>query len=193
MTQHYSGMSSRISDILEIIECIDVMDKQATKQRFWDMFVIDALIGNTDRNNGNWGFIVRGDRLELYPVYDCGACLNNKKSDNQLAELLERNNYKKLAYNFTTSLQDDNGKRVNPLHYIRDHSNGYMQEALRKLPADAESIKQMIYNVKPIISNIRVSWYVTMIELRLSFLNKCRTDVNVNPTDKFINAASILG
>lgn len=25
------------------------------KQRFWDMFVVDALIGNNDRNNKDWG------------------------------------------------------------------------------------------------------------------------------------------
>ena len=26
-------------------------------QRFWDMFVVDALIGNPDRNNTNWGIV----------------------------------------------------------------------------------------------------------------------------------------
>ena len=25
------------------------------QERFWDMFVVDALIGNTDRSNENWG------------------------------------------------------------------------------------------------------------------------------------------
>lgn len=26
-------------------------------QYFWDMFVVDALLGNFDRHNGNWGFL----------------------------------------------------------------------------------------------------------------------------------------
>ena len=49
------------------------------QEHFWNMFVVDALIGNTDRNNSNWGVIVRGNgKKELAPVYDNGNCLNSK-------------------------------------------------------------------------------------------------------------------
>ena len=30
---------------------------EETIDRFWDMFIVDALIGNFDRHGGNWGFI----------------------------------------------------------------------------------------------------------------------------------------
>ena len=42
------------------------------------MFVIDSLIGNTDRHNGNWGFLVNKstDKIKFSPIYDCGSCLN---------------------------------------------------------------------------------------------------------------------
>ena len=43
------------------------------REHFWNMFVVDALIGNTDRNNSNWGIIIREDGTkELAPVYDNG-------------------------------------------------------------------------------------------------------------------------
>lgn len=47
-------------------------------ERYYDMFVVDALIGNTDRHNGNWGFIVDdiGCSYSLAPVYDCGSGLS---------------------------------------------------------------------------------------------------------------------
>lgn len=53
------------------------------------MFVIDALIGNTDRNNSNWGIILRKDGAkEIAPVYDNGNCLNNKWDDEKMQKVL---------------------------------------------------------------------------------------------------------
>jgi len=34
-----------------------MIDSESTKQKFWDMFIVDSLIGNTDRHNGNGGYI----------------------------------------------------------------------------------------------------------------------------------------
>ena len=53
------------------------IDSRILTERFWDMFIVDALIGNWDRHNGNWGFLYNAetDSMELAPVYDCGSCL----------------------------------------------------------------------------------------------------------------------
>lgn len=49
------------------------------------MFVVDALIGNPDRNNGNWGLIYKDhDILGLAPIYDNGNCLFDKWSDEKI-------------------------------------------------------------------------------------------------------------
>ena len=47
------------------------------RQFFWDIFITDAFLGNFDRHNGNWGFLVDEEKqqAELAPVYDCGSCL----------------------------------------------------------------------------------------------------------------------
>ena len=39
-------------------------------ERFWNQVVIDGLIGNNDRNNGNWGILSCGDKRELAPIFD---------------------------------------------------------------------------------------------------------------------------
>lgn len=70
-------------DLYEILQTIQehplLKDVPGVKKHFWNMFVVDALIGNTDRNNNNWGVIIRKDeRVELAPVYDNGNCLNCK-------------------------------------------------------------------------------------------------------------------
>lgn len=43
-------------------------------ERFWDMFVIDLLIDNFDRNNGNWGILTDRKAFRLAPVFDNGSC-----------------------------------------------------------------------------------------------------------------------
>ncbi len=52
-------------DLYEIMMTIQehpfLQGVQGVKEHFWNMFVIDALIGNTDRNNSNWGIILRKD------------------------------------------------------------------------------------------------------------------------------------
>lgn len=58
-------------------------------ERFWDQIVIDGLIGNNDRNNGNWGILANGDKRELAPVFDNGACFYPKKSTLAIQQLLQ--------------------------------------------------------------------------------------------------------
>ena len=58
-------------------------------ERFWDQVVIDGLIGNNDRNNGNWGILSCGDKRELAPIFDNGACFYPKKSTLAIEQLLK--------------------------------------------------------------------------------------------------------
>lgn len=56
------------------------------KERFWDMFVVDALIGNNVRNNEDWGVLVNNKTNEttVCPVFDNGASFYTKSSDEQI-------------------------------------------------------------------------------------------------------------
>ena len=73
----HQGYGTELSDILNAIEKQNSMDSQKIKERFWQMFIADAFLGNFDRHNGNWGFLYnqRTDEIELAPVYDCASCL----------------------------------------------------------------------------------------------------------------------
>ena len=39
-------INTEISDIMEVIESSNLINSDKTKKIFWDMFVVDALIGN---------------------------------------------------------------------------------------------------------------------------------------------------
>ena len=53
-----NGYGTELADILDTIEKQNAVDHKELKDHFWDMFVIDAFIGNWDRHNGNWGFYI---------------------------------------------------------------------------------------------------------------------------------------
>ena len=61
----------------------------AVSERFWDQVVIDGLIGNNDRNNGNWGILAEGDGRTLAPIFDNGASFYPKKSTVAIERILQ--------------------------------------------------------------------------------------------------------
>ena len=59
------------------------------KERFWEQVIVDVLINNNDRNNGNWGVLYEDGNFRLAPVFDNGAAFSNKTPDNKLAETMK--------------------------------------------------------------------------------------------------------
>ena len=47
-----NGYGTELSDILHTFEEQEAIDREVITERFWDMFIVDALIGNWDRHNG---------------------------------------------------------------------------------------------------------------------------------------------
>ena len=84
-------IETELNDIMEVIEESKMIDAESTKQNFWDMFIIDSLIGNTDRHNENWGFLLNKNtgNIEFSPIYDCGSCLNPMLEDEDLKKINE--------------------------------------------------------------------------------------------------------
>lgn len=59
-------------------------------ERFWDMYVIDAWIGNFDRHGANWGFLKKNNQYRIAPVYDNGSSLFPKlNTDEKIQRIME--------------------------------------------------------------------------------------------------------
>lgn len=104
-------------------------------ERFWDMFIIDALIGNTDRNNSNWGIVLRKNGLkELAPVYDNGNCLNNKWDDEKMQIVMsDVVKMEAEAYKARRCIFELQGRRVNPYHIMESMKYQECSDAIRRL------------------------------------------------------------
>ena len=60
-------------NIESIINKMDNINHQTMLDYYYDMFILDALIGNTDRHNGNWDIlsdINNENSIYLCPIYD---------------------------------------------------------------------------------------------------------------------------
>ena len=87
----HGGYGTELKSVLEAIETQQLYDPITLKKHFWKMFVVDALLGNFDRHNGNWGVIVNEQTMKsrIAPVYDNGSCLYPQLTDEQMEAIIK--------------------------------------------------------------------------------------------------------
>ena len=147
------------------------------KERFWDMFVVDALIGNNARNNEDWGVLVNNKTNEttVCPVFDNGASFYTKSSDEQIKKIMNDNNmFESSVYKSIMCIFVENDKQLNSFKYIESLKNKDCDAALMRIvpKINVEKIKKMINEIPnevngiQIISDIRKEFYCKCIEYR---------------------------
>ena len=162
-------------DLYEIMMTIQehpfLQDIPGVKEHFWNMFIMDALIGNTDRNNSNWGIILKKDGLkEIAPVYDNGNCLNSKWDDEKMRIVMnDADKMEAEAYKARRCIFELHGKRVNPYHIIESREYSECLEAVYRLTPqignNMNRIQEMIREI-PILSEIQKKFFTSIVEYR---------------------------
>lgn len=181
--EHLSSSSSLNSNH-ELEEVLLIMEENPyfksipkLKERFWDMFVIDALISNNDRNEGNWGLVLNKEtnKLRISPVFDNGASFFNKSNDEKLSTIYSDDfRFKQSVYDSSISIYQINGKRINPLKYIESMKNVDCNKAvLRVVPKiNIEKISNIFnelpeeYGGFPVLSKMQKIYYLKSIEYK---------------------------
>ncbi len=80
-----------LDQIYHTLEDTDIFSDELKEQsicRYWDTFVIDALVGNFDRHVGDWGYLSNGYELKLAPIYDFGCTLLSQISDEGISSII---------------------------------------------------------------------------------------------------------
>ena len=87
----HNGAGTELEDVLETIEKQQFVDPKLLLEHFWNVFVMDAFLGNFDRHNGNWGFLYDqvSQKASIAPVYDCGSCLLPQADEQVMQTVLE--------------------------------------------------------------------------------------------------------
>lgn len=165
-----NGYGTELREILETIEMQAIYDVEKLKDFFFDMFIADALVGNFDRHNGNWGFLINEKlkQVKIAPIYDCASCLYPQLTDDRISEIINDNEeLNARIFLFPTSSLKINDKKINYFDYISSLENKECNKALLRIfpKINLEKIKQII-NDTPFISDIRKEFYIKIITLR---------------------------
>lgn len=166
----HNGYGTELNDILRAIDEQQAVDAQQLKEWFWDVFIVDALIGNWDRHNGNWGFLydVDADEMSVAPIYDCGSCLF-PQADESIMRATLTNKAEQDLRTFSIPLSGiklDNNK-INYFDFISSLKSKDCNKALKRvLPRiDMDRINAMI-DETPYITELQKSFYKTMLARR---------------------------
>ena len=158
---------NRIESVYEIIEQSDLItDKEESLSMFWDVFVIDTLIGNPDRHFDNWGFIEKDGKLEFSPVYDCGSALAALVGDENMAYMLTApSDFKTMEFNITSVYYMD-GKRVF-YHEIYKNPPKDLTEAIKRTvpKIDMEKVHAIVDST-PCITDTRKEYLKQALSMR---------------------------
>lgn len=166
----HNGSGTELPDILETIEKQQFVNPAALLQHFWNVFIIDALLGNFDRHNGNWGFIVDPDSqsTELAPIYDCGSCLLPQADEKVMQNVLENESeLNARIYQFPTSAIRLNERKINYYDFLMAAEYKECNEALLRIISQIslDKICDFVDDV-PYISELQKDFYRTYINAR---------------------------
>ena len=132
----HEGAGTELEDLLETIEKQQFINPKCLLEHFWDVFIIDALLGNFDRHNGNWGFLYQpsNDTTEIAPVFDCGSCLL-PQADSKIMEkiLKDEDELNARIFCFPTSAIKYKGRKINYYDFISSMQDGNCTKALVKM------------------------------------------------------------
>ena len=165
-----NGYGTELTDILSTIDEQTAMDSETLKTRFWDMFIVDALIGNWDRHNGNWGFLYNNatDEVTLAPVFDCGSSLYPQADEDLMKKILsDKNELNHRIFDIPLSAVTYNGKKINYFKFLSEGEFPDCNKALKRIASriDMKKIYEIIDNT-PTITELQKEFYKAMLTAR---------------------------
>ena len=166
----HGGTGTELVDILDTIEKQQFVNPVELLDHFWDVFVVDAFLGNFDRHNGNWGFLYDpvSERASLAPVYDCGSCLLPQADEKIMEAVLGSDDeLNARVYRFPTSAVKQNERKINYYDFLTAAENEDCNAAVLRITQhiDMDEIDKFIDGVE-LVSDLQKEFYKTYLRAR---------------------------
>lgn len=157
-------------DIVELLQANKKLTNvEETVSSFFEMYIVDALIGNFDRHGANWGFLKKDNQYSLAPVFDNGSCLfpNLNDEDEMLKIINDEEQIDLRVYKFPTSQIKLNNNKSSYFEVIFSLQFEEINKALIKIypMINLGKIFNLIDDIS-VISDIHKTFYKTMIKNR---------------------------
>ena len=169
-----NGTGTELSDIMDTLANQQFIAPKILTEHFWNMFIVDALLGNFDRHNGNWGFLydeVNGS-VEIAPVFDCGSCLLPQADEQTMQKiLLDKSELHARVFQFPTSAIKLNNRKINYYDFITHAENDECNAALKRIfpRINLAQINRFIDSVEE-ISDLQKTFYKVYIKARYDLI-----------------------
>lgn len=165
-----NGTGTELNDILNTIQEQRIIDRNLLNEHFWNMFIVDALIGNWDRHNGNWGFLYNTltDEVKIAPIFDCGSCLfPQADADIMKAVLEDKSELELRIFERPLSAIRENGQKINYFNFISSLKMRDCNAALKRMTPklDMQEIRQLVITT-PYISKLQKEFYIRILAER---------------------------
>ena len=169
-----NGSGTELDDIMDTIDKQQYVSPPLLREHFWSVFIVDALLGNFDRHNGNWGFLYDENRneAEIAPVYDCGSCLLPQADEKVMREVLTSEPaLNARVYQFPTSAIKLKGRKINYYDFLTGGSDSDCVRALLQMMEriDLNQIGEFIYGVEG-ITELQKEFYLRYISARYELI-----------------------
>ncbi|MCB9498399.1 MAG: HipA domain-containing protein [Bacillales bacterium] len=156
-----------------------IADVNETIDRFWNMFIIDALLGNFDRHGANWGFIKKENKYRLAPVFDNGSSLFPRRNTEELMEEAMNSDdvIDGMIYKYPTSQIKLNNKKSSYYEVINSLAFDECNKALSRIYKryDPTKIKNYILS-QDSLSETQKRFYIFIVESRFQKIIKSSYD-----------------
>jgi hypothetical protein len=169
-----NGSGTELSDVMDTIDKQQYVSPIVLREHFWNMFIADALLGNFDRHNGNWGFLyddAKGE-AEIAPVFDCGSCLLPQADDKVMKKVLANEaELHARVFQFPTSAIKLKGRKINYYDFLSRAENEDANEALKRIAPriNMGEIESFIDQV-PGISDLQKEFYKEYVNARYDLI-----------------------
>lgn len=109
-----------------VMSALEYCELKEYQTDFIKMLVLDAVFGNSDRHQSNWGFIEHfaSDERKIWvekrfsPIYDSGCCLGREFSEEQITTYLSApNQFTKYIRKGVAELRTDDAPDKKKSHY----------------------------------------------------------------------------
>lgn len=165
-----SGYGKELSSIMKAIDEQTLLPSSEIRSFFWDMFIVDAFLGNFDRHNGNWGLLIdeKLKTVEIAPVYDCGSCLYPQLSEEGMKKVLDSDDeINQRIYVFPASSIEEDGKKISYFDFISSLKEPECNKALKRISkrVDMDKINKLIDEISTLLP-IQKDFYKVMITER---------------------------
>lgn len=180
-----NGYGTELEDILATIDEQEIINPKVLKDFFWDMFITDAFLGNFDRHNGNWGFLIDKTQgnINIAPIFDCGSCLYPQLTDEDMDYILKHEGeINQRIYTFPNSAIKHNDVKISYVRFLASTSDINCLRALERInqKIDFEVIDDIVENT-PFITDVFKKFVKTMLrERKKKILNVRNASVNTN-------------